>query len=267
MNTVAKVEIIGHDEDNSEVYTEPATETYWRLIKAGTYSVTFSSPGFETQTFDDVVVNDYEVTILDVHMNSAVPVELTSFTADLVDKNIHLKWRTETETNNKGFEIERQQYYEERNGFENSKWLTLGFVGGSGTSTDPQFYNFTDDNVIPGNYKYRLKQIDFDGSSDYSNTLEVEIGDIIPNKFELFRNYPNPFNPSTIIKYTIPENGNVSLKIFDLIGNELTTLVDDVQLAGEYKVEFNGSQYPSGIYLYQLTWGRLTASNKLILLK
>ena len=169
-----------------------------------------------------------------------IPVELVSFTAEVDDIVVTLFWQTATETNNSGFEIERlkDSKIEKLN-----DWERIGFVEGKGTTTEIQNYSFTD-KPEPGTYRYRLKQIDFDGSFTYSS--EIEAGVKTPNVFSLEQNYPNPFNPSTKIKYTIPEDvrsekQNVVLKVYDVLGNEVATLINEAQEPGVYEVEFNPS--------------------------
>ncbi|KAA0236676.1 MAG: T9SS C-terminal target domain-containing protein, partial [Chlorobiota bacterium] len=141
----------------------------------------------------------------------------------------------------------------------------VGFVEGRGTTTEAQNYLFRDKDLLSGNYTYRLKQTDFDGSFAYSDEVEIEISQ--PNVFYLGQNYPNPFNPSTNIKYSIPADGNVTLKIYDILGEEVSTLVNEFQQAGTFDVVFDGSNLSSGVYYYQLTSGELTSTKKMMLTK
>ena len=201
--------------------------------------------------YDDVVVTDLEI----------VPVEISLFTAKTNGAILTLFWQTATETNNSGFEIERSQM-SKVNG--QTDWKRIGFVEGKGTTTEIQRYSFTD-KPEPGKYKYRLKQIDFDGTFAYSSQIEAEVK--APNVFSLEQNYPNPFNPNTLISYQIPVNSNVSLKVYDVLGNEILTLLNEEQLAGKYEVEFNATILPSGIYFYQLQAGNFVESKKMVLMK
>ncbi|MBK6912781.1 MAG: T9SS type A sorting domain-containing protein [Ignavibacteriales bacterium] len=205
-----------------------------------------------------------------------VPVELTSFTAIAQQNNITLNWQTATETNNSGFEIERKQVGSPQSSVGNQDWNQIAFVPGFGTTTEPKSYSFTDENLSSGKYQYRLKQIDFDGTFEYSNTVEVEINS--PTEFSLEQNYPNPFNPTTKIKYTVPSvtlrqaqsDILVSLKVFDVLGNEIATLVNEHQQPGTYEVEFNVGQaisLSSGVYYYQLRSGSFVETKKMILLR
>ena len=174
-----------------------------------------------------------------------------------------LNWKTATETNNKGFEVERQVSSKQKS--VSSQWEKIGFVGGYGTTTDPRSYSFTDQNLSSGNYEYRLKQIDFDGSYEYSNIVEVEVN--APLQFALSQNYPNPFNPSTQIEYTIPEDGYVSLKVYNALGQEVANLVNGIQKAGSHDVTFNASSVSSGVYYYRIESGENVSVKKMMVIK
>jgi len=187
----------------------------------------------------------------------AIPVELTSFTADVSNGAVVLNWKTASETNNSGFEIQRRT--------EKGQWKELGFVTGSGTTSEIRSYSFTDNTVNNGFYSYRLKQIDYDGSFEYSDVVDVEL--FSPIEFALYQNFPNPFNPVTIITYHIPELSNVTLEVYDVIGNEIATLVNEEKQAGIYTVEFDATEFSSGIYLYGLQANNFIATKKLLLLK
>ncbi|MCH7772627.1 MAG: T9SS type A sorting domain-containing protein, partial [Bacteroidetes bacterium] len=176
-----------------------------------------------------------------------LPVELAFFAGTLNGNNVELRWRTETEVNNYGFYIERA--------IENSHWLALGFVEGHGNSNSPKQYTFIDSEIYESaNYYYRLKQIDNDGTFEYSDVVTVTVG--VPVLFALSQNYPNPFNPETIINYTLPEQQNVSLKVYNMLGELVKELVNEVKPAGTYTVTFDGSSaaggLPSGIYVYRI---------------
>jgi len=191
--------------------------------------------------------------------DQSVPVELVSFSAEVIEGNVTLKWITATEKNNSGFEIQRK--------FNYTDWEKIGFVEGHGTTTEINKYSYTDNlNGINGNsITYRLKQIDFNGSCEYSN--EVLVSKILPVKFALEQNYPNPFNPSTKIKYSVPQLSNVVIKVYDILGNEITTLVNEESPAGEFEVEFGASTLPSGIYFYRLLAGDFVETKKMVLMK
>ena len=186
-----------------------------------------------------------------------VPVELTSFVAVIADDNVQLNWTTATEINNQGFEIQRRTGNEE---FEK-----IGFVPGYGTTTEIQAYSYVDSKVASDNYTYRLKQMDFDGSFEYSSEVAVDV--TIPLEFALEQNYPNPFNPGTVIKYSIPENGFVTLDVYNLLGEKVASLVNGVQEAGRYEIGFDASSYTSGIYVYSLKSGSFNSVKKMLLIK
>ena len=146
-----------------------------------------------------------------------------------------------------------------------SGWTKLGFVNGNGNSNSPKNYSFVDDNVTAGTYSYRLKQIDNDGQFEYSKS--IEIGLTAPDKFELSQNYPNPFNPSTTINYNLPEASNVKLIIYNILGQEVKTLVNAFKEAGVHTIDFNASELNSGLYIYKIEAGSFTQTRKMTLIK
>ena len=195
-------------------------------------------------------------------LESALPVELASFNSSLRGNDVILNWSTASETNNSGFDILRSTV----NGQLSNDWIKIGNVTGNGTTNSQINYSFTDRNLTTGNYNYRLKQIDFNGNFEYFNlSNEVNVG--IPVKFELSQNYPNPFNPSTTINYDIPKDGKVSLRLFDMSGKEVATLVNEVKTAGYYSVTFNAANLSSGVYFYSITANNFTAIKKMMLIK
>jgi len=202
-------------------------------------------------------------------IDNIVPVEFVSFTAAASTNGILLNWKTATETNNMGFEIERNTLLNPLSRGEaegRGVWEKIGFVNGHGTITEPQTYSFSDNNLDVGKYQYRLKQIDFNGKYEYSKAIEVEM--ISPTEFSLEQNFPNPFNPSTTIRYAIPnvtlstsshaesreEGSRVQLNIYDVLGNEVAVLVDEFKSAGNYDVEFNSQSLSTGIYFYKFKY-------------
>ncbi|MCG6959223.1 T9SS type A sorting domain-containing protein [bacterium BMS3Abin03] len=194
--------------------------------------------------------------------SNPLPVELVSFTAKVKGKTVTIFWITETEVDNYGFDIERKL---QRTAKENENWLKLGFVEGHGNSNSPKEYSFADDNPPSGTILYRLKQIDTDGSFAYSDVVSVNVG--IPDNYVLKQNYPNPFNPTTNIVYYLPVDGFITLKIYDVIGNEVAKLVNENKKAGRYVVTFNGSNLSSGVYFCRITSGNYFAIIKMILIK
>jgi len=187
-----------------------------------------------------------------------VPVELTSFAANVNNEgDVILNWTTASELNNQMFEIERRS--------EEGQYLMIGYVNGHGTTTEAQEYSYVDNTVEPGTYFYRLKQIDFLGTYEYSDEVEVEVNG--PLTFNLEQNYPNPFNPSTNIKYNIPESGIVKLAVYNTLGEEVAVLVDGMVQAGFYEVTFDASSLPSGAYFYRLQTDNLNQVKKMLLMK
>jgi len=192
-----------------------------------------------------------------------IPVELTSFTAINKGTKILLEWATATETNNHQFEIYRRNNQNEKVG----EWILLGQQEGNGTTTEPHYYSY-EDNITGINataLEYRLKQVDYNGNYTYSEIISVN--SIAPNGFMLEQNYPNPFNPSTRIKYAILNKQFVSLKVYDLLGNEITTLINEEKPAGTYEVEFNANHLSAGVYYYTIVTDGFVQTKKMILLK
>jgi len=190
-----------------------------------------------------------------IHPN--VPVELTSFSAVSVKNGVELSWSTATETNNKGFEVLR--------GIDGKAFVTIAFVDGKGTTTSMQQYTFVDTKATSEKYYYRLRQVDFDGTSKFSKV--VETAGAAPTAYALSQNYPNPFNPTTSIQYSVVTAQNVSLKVYDIIGNEVAVLVNEKKEAGNYSVNFSALNLASGTYLYRLQAGEFVQTKKMTILK
>jgi hypothetical protein len=194
---------------------------------------------------------------------SVLPVELNTFTATVVSaSSIQLKWSTATEVNNYGFEVERKS--------GSSNWERIGFVAGSGNSNSPKNYSYTDNPTGGNSFSYRLKQIDVDGKYKYYDVITVNIG--VSSEAQLLQNSPNPFNPSTAIKYYIPGATEVAIKIYDILGREVRTLINQQMTGGYHIVYWNGKDsrgedVASGIYLYRLTAGSYSDTKKMNLLK
>lgn len=199
---------------------------------------------------------------LTYQVDAALPVELNSFSSSISERNVTISWTTNFESNNSGFDIERTV-------IDNKEWTKIGFVTGSGNSNSQKSYEYTDRRLGSGKYKYRLKQIDFNGNFEYFElSNEVVIG--IPVKFELTQNYPNPFNPSTKIDFSIPLSGKASLIIYDALGREVSRLVNLTLEAGYYSIDFDASRLSSGIYYYQLNLdgqSKFSDTKKMLLVK
>ena len=186
-----------------------------------------------------------------------VPVELTSFSAVYANGVVNIEWITATETNNHGFEIQRRSV--------NSNYQTIGFVRGNGTSTNRVTYNYVDQELTNNKYYYRLKQIDFDGSFEYSDEVLVDVNELAD--FKLFQNFPNPFNPSTTVKISVPQDGFVKIALYDVLGNELKVLKEDLINAGIHQFEINGSDLASGMYFVKMVAQGFQQTIKISLLK
>jgi len=250
-----------------------ANDTTWRILTLNYENVnkvvikldSAGNGGISDFNFDNFSFND-----------RIISVELIEFKARTEKNYVMLEWKTATELNNYGFDIERKDSI--------ISWQKIGFINGNGTSTTPKSYTFSDNIVKNGyKYKYRLKQIDINGDYKYSSEIEV-VANLLPATYSLSQNYPNPFNPSTVINYQIPQAGKVTIKIYDIIGNEITTIVNEYKDAGSYSVTFsanggslsagshgasggNAETLSSGIYIYKLIAGGFVSSKKMMLIK
>ncbi len=252
--------------DTRKIYHYNSTTTSWEELPTEAEVAVNAAYYVETTNyyagFSNVTVGN---------LDTPLPVELTSFTAKVAENQVILNWQTATEVNNYGFQVQRQKAKGKSN------WKLLGFVEGAGNSNSPNEYSFSDRDVTSGKYFYKLKQIDTDGSFTYSKTVEVNISK--PVKFELFQNYPNPFgevvpagNSTTTIKYSVPLVGtahelSLHLVVYDVLGREVTTLINKAQAPGKYSVKFNANNLPSGIYFYTLRTGSFTLTRKMIFIK
>ncbi len=187
--------------------------------------------------------SEWGPTMRKINLTSVVvPVELSSFAAIANGSSVELNWATASEKNNKGFEIQKSS--------DGSNYMVIGFVNGNGTSTEQNSYSYVDNNNNAGMYYYRLKQLDYDGTFEFSSAVSVEV--TAPVEFALNQNYPNPFNPSTTLQFSIPEQSHVVVKVFDMLGKEVSTIVNDDMAAGLHQQAFNASNLASGNYVYQL---------------
>jgi len=185
-----------------------------------------------------------------------LPVELSSFTALPLENAIELRWTTATESNNLGFDVERST--------DGQAFAKITFVKGFGTTAVPHSYRYVDERLSPGTYYYRLKQIDTDGTFEFSKTVEAVVG--LPLAYALRPNYPNPFNPTTVIPFAMARSGPVVVKVFNVAGQAVATLVNQTLDAGFHEVKFNASSLPGGIYFYQVRAGDFSAVGKMVFL-
>lgn len=231
--------------------------------------ITFSSDGstinFEmtdggtaTEQLDDIVKIYFGVSQGD----QSLPVALVSFTAVKSGDNVTLTWETASEVNNRGFDIERCLD-------ETAIWRKITFIKGNGNSSTSTEYSYIDKNITSiSNLKYRLKQMDYDGSFEYSEEISVTVeSSALPEKFALENNYPNPFNPTTTISYQIPKEGLTTMLVFDMCGRVVTRLVNEQQTPGYYQVTFDASELGSGVYFCKLNSGNYTRTIKMLLVK
>ena len=261
-------------EDNSGNNVDPLPDdAYTAEPVAKNKRVKRLSTGNSTSDYDGTDNAD-NATPGTLENDQVLPVELTTFTALASGNVVELHWKTATEVNNYGFYVERaSESLAATNSGESKNWETIDFVNGHGNSSSPKEYSYVDETIGgSGKYFYRLKQVDVDGSYEYSPVVEVYVG--APEKFELSQNYPNPFNPATTITYSIPQTGvgskhalTVQLKIYDVLGREVATLVNKHQSPGRYTVKFNASKLNSGIYFYKLQAGDYTQVKRMMLVK
>lgn len=204
----------------------------------------------------NILISDISTGLYVLKFNGSIPIELSSFTAEVISGSVNLKWTTSSEKNNQGFEVQRKI---------DNEFYTIGFVEGNGTSTEINNYSFIDRNVTSGIYYYRLKQVDFDGTTSFSDEVDVEV--FSPASFILSQNYPNPFNPSTNIKFSIPNSGYVNLSVYNVVGEKVAEIVNDILPEGEYSRTFDTNNLSSGIYIAKLSAENYNQSIKMTLIK
>ncbi len=256
-----EVYILASGHDQVRVYESFDGGQSWQVSAPGLQNPDFPSytNNFFVSNSGDIWTVGYLGFILARH--EIVPVELVSFKANIIDNKVYLNWETSTETNNKGFEVQR--------GSGNNQFEKIGFVQGNGTTTEAQQYSFVDQ-ISSGTYYYRLKQVDFNGVFEYSNIVEVESG--LPSEYALNQNYPNPFNPSTRISFTLPTDSKVLIKVYNMLGEEVTTLLNKDLSAGNHQIDFNAVKLSGGVYIYTINAAGVYGSNfidskKMMLLK
>jgi len=253
VNAIGTGDILGITGAGSIWYYVRGSSVYKSTNDGGNWSNDYTASG----TYNHIFLSPLGLYMWAVRSNGGIsrylfdiplPVELSSFTSSVSERDVTLNWSTISETNNSGFEIERKDARRETN----DDWQKINFVVGSSNSTVMNHYQFTDRGLNAGKYNYRLKQIDFNGNFNYHNlSSEVTVG--VPEKFNLSQNYPNPFNPTTTINFDIPFDGNVNIKLYDLTGKEISKIVNEYKTAGYYTINFNASSLPSGVYIYRLS--------------
>jgi hypothetical protein len=241
------------------VFFSPDNGTSWNEVNVGLSNKIV----LELQVFGtNIFAGTYGGGVWRRPLSEIIPVELNSFSATANGKEVILSWSTATELNNQEFEVQRK--------FGSNSFVTVGSVKGHGTTTSPNNYTYVDKLLTSGKYFYRLKQIDFGGKYEYSQEVEVNWSPFTAYKLE--QNFPNPFNPTTKITFAIPllggaRGGSVTLKVYDVLGNEVQTLINKEMEAGYHSVDFSPSELPSGVYFYKLVAGSYSSTKKMILLR
>ena len=247
--------------DSSSVSSYLNIDTVDANVTAFTDSTTMDTTKYTYRVFayDADTISSYSNVAT---VTTPLPVELTSFMASSVNSKMVIEWQTATEINNAGFSIERSP--------DNQKFSEVAFIKGKGTSTEKSLYRYVDNSALSGKYYYRLKQVDFDGTYSYSKTIEADLG--LPKNYALDQNYPNPFNPSTTIRFAIPTNAKVSIKLYNTLGQEVKNLFKSEVNAGVHETLFNAANLSSGIYFYRIEaqgndGSSFTATKRMLLLK
>jgi hypothetical protein len=220
------------------------------------YFVTDAALDFTDPDYYSVALNNV------INISGVIPVELTSFNASTSAEAVTLNWETATETNNRGFEVQR--------GTDKENFSTIGFVDGKGTTSEKSSYSFSDKSVTGAVYYYRLKQVDFNGTFEYSNTIEVDFS--VPSEFALTQNYPNPFNPTTTLQFSLPVESNVVIKLYNSVGEEVAVLSANDYAAGRHSLNIDASNLASGAYIYTIAangsdGSSFVQSKKMVLMK
>jgi len=268
--TVSTIAINGNDIYAGGAFTTIGGETRNRIAKLnntnGAADGTWNPNAISTVNTiaisgSDIYIGGAFITIgggslqrsLALFTDRVLPVELTSFIAKLINNKVNLNWQTATEVDNYGFQVQRTKDKVQSKKENESEWEEIGFVNGHGNNNSVKDYSFIDNLALNLNQKiyYRLKQIDNDGAFEYSSVIEVELNNI-PTEFSLEQNYPNPFNPSTAVSYQLAVDSRVTLKVYDILGKEITTLVNEVKEAGNHQVNFSAENLTSGVYFYSI---------------
>ncbi|NUN10003.1 MAG: immune inhibitor A [Ignavibacteriaceae bacterium] len=216
---------------------------------------------FELRTDVSQQKDGWYIDDIGIYELGIVPVELISFSATVSNDNVILDWTTASELNNKGFNIDRSA--------DGITWENLSFIAGAGTYNSTRSYNFTDKSPYSGESYYRLTQLDYDGTSKSYQPVKVNFEKIY--NFYLSQSYPNPVSKTAKIKFGVPSSGkkniaqSTSLVIYDILGKEISSQVNEQKLPGEYEAQFDVSALPSGVYIYKLSCGEYSASRKLII--
>lgn len=259
---------------DNETYTITSPSTNTRLAKkestswevfstagTGAYQTELNWAGFWAKTIQLSTFSDYALT----DPTNPLPVTIEYFNASVNARNVSLEWKTTQEINNSGFSIERRML---NSANQYGEWKSISFVAGKGTTNEATVYKYMDAKMNTGTYQYRLKQIDFNGNFEYFNlTTPDHVTISNPFVFDVSQNYPNPSNPKSKIDFQIPNDGRVLVKVYDISGREVKTLLDDNKTTGFYTIEFDGSNLSSGVYFYKISSGSFSQTKKMILVK
>jgi len=241
--------------------TEPLVPTIGALAPSTSDPSSLGSIALRQGSATTMVLTVDGIRIAASWSDTPLPIQLASFAASVIGgDDVEVEWKTLSETNNFGFEIHRKRG-------EVNPWTKIGFVEGHGTTLAPQFYSYVDRSVPFGNYSYRIRQIDLDGKAETFPEMEVVVG-VMPDRFILAQNYPNPFNPSTVIEFVVPQAGWVTIKVYNLLGQEVATLHDgSVEANKVYWTKFDAIGLPSGLYFYQLRAAGKIETKRMMLMK
>ena len=232
-------------------------------VAGGYYNTVDFDPGSGTQSLTAAGVSD--IFVAKMLSDGTLPVELTYFNAHLQEGRVALSWRTASETENAGFEIQRRLI--DNQVLTGTSWEKVGFVAGGGTTSSPHEYFFADKGIGQGSFLYRLKQINRDGHAEYSREIKVRLN-AVPASLELSQNYPNPFNPSTTIEFIVPVDGQALLRVFDILGTEVATIARGEFKAGVVnRAIFDASRLSSGAYFARLEFGGHHLTRKITLMQ
>ena len=270
------------DQTTPQMITFPIGVTGWTAVAGGNrHSLAIGNDNYAyswgDNSYSQLGTNNttqYKVPVRVVGVGGtgdlSLPVQTTDFLAKADIGSVTLSWKTQSEVNCYGFEIQRLEVTSQKSEDDAQSvagsWQNIGFVKGSGNRNSPKNYSFIDDNPPSGTVEYRLKQIDNDGAFKYSNEVEADVNSV-PKEFCLYQNYPNPFNPSTTIKFGLQSDSKVTLEVFNTIGQKVATLVNEQMSAGYHQVVFNAGNLASGIYFYRLQTNGFVSVKKLLLLK
>jgi peptidoglycan/xylan/chitin deacetylase (PgdA/CDA1 family) len=266
LQTATQIQISVTDNLSNQIYNYPLTvditvpsNWQWAIVTQGSVKDTIKTFISGANTYVRTYVIPDGGTLILNKTDPPMPVEIASFTVAVKIKGVHLAWMTSTEINNSRFDIERIM--------DNKSWIKIGSLPGAGNSNSPKDYSFIDNSLLSkGKYSYRLKQVDNDGNYKYSGTVEVEVT-FAPGTYSLSQNFPNPFNPGTKIHYEISSKEFVTLKVYDILGNEIETLVNEEKPLGAYELTWNAANLPGGVYFYKIQAGSFTEAKKMLLLK